>query len=674
MQRENSFPFVVDNFSAGLKTRKDRSQIETGACFGGQNVSIDDGDRISNRKNKTLYNGVDNGSVPITSSAVLVTRNDGSTYVYHAGDTLYYRNKKNNRDEILLGGLAEGRFFGFCQSSENFDFADRLHFGNGIDHDMSWIGAHDIIDGNLAGGESEVSIQNDIFTPIVHFTGTASATTTTTVQIGVSRWSADIWKDLFYVRITSGPSAGKISLITANTNNTLTFGAISGLSGTPTFEIRQARFATSGELVINGQYMVYIGFVDEKTFGSCSNVPAANDGDGIAQGVTRYPANPRGNIHKMLDGCRYVLSTFNSTMYRSKVFQPEDFTFGSPRAAGEGDIVDVVDAPGNVTGAGLWNGFIVVTKRDLVKPYRYSQDANDILTSQNTKFNLLVGNEYPGGILEIDNSLFSCVTGKGVRALASTSDVVGGNTANITYDILPTVINGSFDKAATAFIDDRALIAFKSSPELSANDVCIVFNFYKQTWETIIKPGNFSSFFFMDGKMFATSSINREIYALFDTFTETVEGEPVGVLANWFGGAHNMGLPGTRKTFDMMLVEGHISPDAELKVIVDYEYDGFKQSRETTILGSDASILQVGGESPTIGTEVLGVEPLGSTTQLDDEIPRFRVILTTEPLPFYEVSVRFEMESPGGRFAITRYAFNVTTDREHDVGIKKALK
>lgn len=677
------FTYIIEDFSPGWQTRKDASQIPPGACVFGQNISITDGDQITTQPQRKVDAVIGDGTEPSTSSFNFTTREKLNIPLVQNGHHLYYKNSVSERYEILRPNVEYLKAFGFTQSSENYEFNDFCYFGNAVDPDMRWNGAHSALEGSYSGGETSFEVKSSVLKNDIAFHGTSTGGSGTSISLSPGQWASSIWND-FYVVIRSGPSAGSIKRITNTTSTTIIWsGSLTGVGAGTDFEIRQPRFAHTGFVIINGERLEYTGFTTEFTFTTASMI-VADDGDGVAQAVTEYVANPRCDIHKMQNGYRVSASSRNSTVFRSKVFEPEDYTFGSPRAAGDGDIVDVNETPGNITGLGVFQGQIVATKESLIKPFSWSQDENNIFVAdlRNTKVSNQCGNEFHLGLIEGDNLLLSTLTGKGVRNLMATSDVIDAQTMNLSYDIFPNIERLSFDRASSIFAYDRLFIACKTEQAGQGNDYILVWNLNKGAWELPIRGWSISSFFTAGGKLFGTDSVTGNVYELYSGRFDIDENEvelPSRYI--WKSGNLNLGMPAQRKKFNALMIEGRIRTGTEMQIKVGYEEAGIVGTVQTTITSTIDSelddIVLEAIDTSLYGVEAVGVNPFAGSL-IDEENPdpnyrRFRVILTTEELPFYEMFLEFSAEGIGYQFGVTRIAINAVPENTQLKQIKKSF-
>ena len=671
------FPLVISEFSGWIADR-DVVKVSSANAVDGFNVDITPSGSIKSAPQYELV-GTDGGvgSSPITSSFLLKTRYNESTEIFHSGTSLYYWNSKTLDYATLKSGLSDGAFFTFVQSSENTDFNDFAYFGNGIDNDMRWNGAHDKLQTSLSGAVTELEISSSVFTSTVHVSGTATSCTTTTITLSTANWGTNVFTN-FYVEIIDGANAGKIAKISSNTSTTLTFGTISGLSGTPQFKIRTLRFSDTGTLLVGSQEIAYTGYTSSTKFTiSGSYTIAANTA--VAQTVTEYPSNPKGNIMLMKDGYRLVASTMNSTIYRSRVFQHDNFTLSSPRQPGQGDILDVVEGTGNLTGLVNWKGYFLAVKKDLVKPYSYTAynqasgatDGNDVVSSsaEDTRQAPLIGGSYPLGTFEIDNAVVSCITGRGFRLLVAGSSTAGTSSDELSRDISDVANLYVSDKAAGKQHLDTLWIATKTNESSSANDLVVSFNLKSGRWNLPRLGWSFSSFFEKDGSLYATSAQKRAVFKLNETLNlDMNDGENYTNQTLVVSGAmRGTTTPGKRSNFAHQYIRGRMNLATELTVTRILEINGALSEEAARISYSlNPNCFQVVDDTAFLGSDELGRHPLGSagsrtSNDFTDMYP-FIAYIEWKPKTVNEWQIAFSTDGAGQEFEILEEGFNTSEE------------
>lgn len=671
------FPVVIDDFSSGWIADRDPFRIPSGAFSGGHNINILPGGSIKTAPQYELI-GTSGGdtSSPITSSGVLKTRYNDSSEVFHSGTSLYYWNTKTEDYAVLKTGLADGAFFAFVQSSENTDYQDYLYMGNAIDNDMRWIGAHDKLNVAVSGTVTEIEISSSIFTSVEHVSETATSCTDVSITLSSANWGTNIFTN-FYVEIIDGTYAGKVARITSNTDTVLTFASISGLSGTPQFKIRTLRFEHTGLIVINGQSVQYTGFVSSQKFAVSGTYSFAINSP-VAQAVVEFASNPKGNMMVMKDGYRLVASTMSSTIHRSEVLNHSSFVISSPRVPGQGDIIDVSEGTGNITGLANWGGYFVVIKKDLIKPYSYSSynqasgavDGNDVLTSndEDVKRAPLIGGSFPLGTFQIENALVTCISGRGVRILASSENFAGAESDELSAGISIPANRFLSDRAAGIQFLDDIYISTKVDSDSSKNDITLIYNKRTGSWSLPRVGWSFSSFFEKDGELYATSSIVREVYKLNKSLNVDMnDGESYPTSTRCETGLITGAKKGKRTKFSYQYILGRMNRNTELVITRKLLMDDSWKEQETLISNSLTPGVFVEDETETfLGSDELGREPLASaldTTIYDfTDMVYFIAYIEWKPLSCNGWKIEYTTDGNGQEYEILEHGFATIED------------
>lgn len=625
------FPLVLKDYSTGWIADRDAFKVPLGGLTDGYNVDILPSGSIRTAPQYKLVGtsgGV--GSSPITSSGLFKTRDNSSIEVYHAGTALYYWNTKTEDYATLRTGLSDGAFFAFLQSSENDEFRDLFYMGNGIDNDACWNGAHDKVATAISGAATELEISSSLFTSTIHVSGTATSVTTTTLTLSTAEWGTNVFAN-FYVEIVDGASAGMVSKISSNTGTELTFTAISGLSGTPQFRIRTSRFNDTGTLIVGSQEIAYTGYTSATKFAISGTYTVAQDAP-VAQVVTEFPDNPKGNMMLMKDGYRLVASTMNSTIYRSRVFDLDNFTKSSTRTPGQGDIIDVVEGTGNLTGLVNWGKYFLAIKEDLVKPYYYTSynqasgatDDNDVVASDSddTRIAPLIGGSYPLGTFNVDNAIVSCITGRGFRLLESDSSGSGIATSqDFSQNISLVAKNFVSDKACGTQFLDEVWISTKTNDDSDNNDIVCVFNTKTGSWSLPRRGWAISSFFIKGKKLYGTSATKREVYEIKGSLDiDLGDGENYTTATSFTTGVLTNANSGKRSTSRYHYITGRMNTATELTIQRLFERNGAYRTETCRLsYALTPGIFTEEGNIPYIGSDELGAYPLGSIVPRDSD-------------------------------------------------------
>lgn len=96
------------------------------------------------------------------------------------------------------------------------------------------------------------------------------------------------------------------------------------------------------------------------------------------------------------------------------------------------------------------------------------------------------------------------------------------------------------------------------------------------------------------------------------------------------------------KNFDEYFTEGAIGRNTQVTVTIFYDFGGATASKEFTINGADENIIFEAVAATSLGTQSLGVQPLGGALDAASDTPKFRVIFETPREDFFEMQEIFE--------------------------------
>lgn len=648
---------LVEEFP-GYFAKRDATQLSAGALISGsKNVGINDGDRVAVRQGITLDGASSTATTPITSSHTFKKRSGLEIPLRAYGTVVEY--KYNGVWENLYSGLSSGYRFGFADFNVNTDYTDRVVMCNAKDPWMEWTGEIAELDGALTGGEVTVTVDSTL-QDFVYYSGTASAVTTTTLTIASPEWATNLWTgtsgNRFFVYITSGANAGQVSEITATTSTQITFSTLTGLTGTPTFEIRRSRFPTSGTLRINATNVTYTG-ITATTFTGCSGVVATADASPVTLSVARSFGTPRGNII-IVEKVRLFVAGVEkspSSVYYSKIGQSTDFSFSATRIASEGGVIDTPDVGGAVTGLGVQENLIYILKNDIIKSLYFTQDGTDLPVIQTVAQAPNVGAYSPLGVFKVDNQIYYTSKEGAVKTVTRVANLDTIQTLQLSDPISSLASTLDFSSSAGVFFKQKAYVACKTSGN-SFNDIVLVFNFQKNTWEAPITGWSVSCWFIEEGELYFGHGINAETYKIANRYDD--DGFAFEAVARFT--YSNFGQASLPKDFSMLFLEGYITENTTITIKALYNYNGTQETRETTLSGTDTQYIVASASYYGLGMEALGSSPLGSSGEVPEEINKFRVYLCTPSQPFYEISLEISSNQEGARWEILRFGYNVS--------------
>lgn len=680
---------LIEQFP-GFVAKRDFTQVAQGALIlGSQNVLIGDDDQVTVRKGSVLFKAMDGTTEPGTSLHTFIRRDSLEIMMAAAGTVLEYYHPTTGQFENLNDGYTDGAVFGFQDHNVNEEYNSFVYFCNAIEPYSRWTGEFDTLDGTYAGGETEVSIVGDIFEDTVFDSGTASSVTTTTVVMPAGTFVTDLYNN-FYIHITSGAQAGKVSLISATSDTTLTFAAIAGLSGTPTWEVRAVRFEDGNTgranqtLRIGTTDVTYTGFTDLNTFSGVSNMPAASDGDAMCQAVQEYKDAPRGNILKVMHTRMFMAGIKSSgsatstpgsasTLHFSQIADATDWTFSAIRAADEGGIQDFPDQGGPLTSLAVNEDVLYVYKRDVTYTLTFTQDGNDIPQIAPLLGAHNVGAVNHKGTVKTDSDIFYISEDSVVRSVRRPEVTDFARPQQISDPIKLLLQRYTNNNAASIYRESRTYIATQTE-DGSSNDTVFVYDFEKQAWHAPYIGWSVADWTIYNGKLYFISSVDAKVHeAEAERYDDN--GTPYKCVARF--AYDNLGQRINPKKLSLLFVEGYISQSTTTTHTLRYDYLGATTSKSSTLAGTESTYIVADPDFVALGKDPLGQLPLGANSLDDDtltDLQKFRVTFTTTEDPeVHEYSYEISSNAVGARWSLLAFGTNAEVMRTRQDNFDKKL-
>lgn len=125
------------------------------------------------------------------------------------------------------------------------------------------------------------------------------------------------------------------------------------------------------------------------------------------------------------------------------------------------------------------------------------------------------------------------------------------------------------------------------------------------------------------------------------------------------------------KNFDEYYVEGEITPNSEVSLALEYDYNGVTQVIEKTIDGADEEILEGTVDFNSLAQQSLAVNPLGGFLNPPSNTRKFRTIFEQAKEDFYELRAIFESDDVDQYWAIIAHGANAKLSNRLSTTIKR---
>jgi len=494
---------------------------------------------------------------------------------------------------------------------------------------------------------------------------------------------------------SSGLSGSVIVAYTADdttiTGNTLTLTWNVTKKGTTTWA--QNRFySTRNKTFLNetdGQAFTYTG--GESTTILTGVLPTttmnlATDNIAIQSVVTQSDkpnANRNNHTIYVFENQLIVGSNDDEEVYVSANDNYTDFSFSSPRAAGEGALLTLSDSTRAISSIGSF--LTIFSGQSTIFKVEFEQIAIGSTLAETAKVKKLDIGVNQGAlcheaVLPIGNSIAYLSNEVALRIIGNPDDLEGIDPKTYSNPIKPDFDAEDWFDSTTpdAYMTWWKNIIFISAPQAShvymLNFVEDADGKLKRYWNPpqVLPVGPMTIIDLDDGnggQLYGHSNVVPESYLLFDGASdgqysgmEMEDKFPIDALATF---AYNsFGKQALLKNFDEYYVKGEITPNTtDLNLNLKYDYEGATQNVDENIDGSDETILEGNVQFNSLAQQSLAVNPLGGFLNPPSDARRFSAIIERPKEDFFEISASFSTNEVDRYWAIITHGPNIELSR-----------
>jgi len=449
--------------------------------------------------------------------------------------------------------------------------------------------------------------------------------------------------------------SGAVAVVSSITGTTVT------KAGTTTFS--ENRFYSVGSKTVvctrTGTEYTYSGGESTTTLTGIADTTGLIAGDILIQKVVTNSDEPAANRnnHTIFNFNNHIClgSADDELVYISKQADFTDFTYSTPRVAGEGGLL-TLDSP---VGAffSLGDTLIVSAGRSSFFKAKFSQiTVSTTLAETLTVQKLFVGVDQgvfnPETLVQMGDSITYLSYEPAVRMITDPGQLEGLSPKTLSNPIKPDFDAETWTGACATWYKNTYYL---SSP---VNSKLYMLNFVENADGNLRRYWNppqimpVRSFSVINNKLYTHSNGVPETYELFSGVSDIVPngtaGDPESKLPMNAIAAYAYNLYGDRavsKTFSELFSDGEITPNSNILVTVNYDYGGSTAVVERTISGSDEDILTGAININSLGQQNLGINPLGSLLNAPSDARKFETILEYAPEDFRMLQVIFYSNS-----------------------------
>jgi hypothetical protein len=480
--------------------------------------------------------------------------------------------------------------------------------------------------------------------------------------------------------------SGAVAVASSVTVNTITKG------GTSTFG-QNRFFSAANRSLVNvrtGTVFTYTGGEGTTTLTGVSPDPSSDivEGDVLVQEMKLTQDTPVDGFNNdfiyNFENQIIIGSNDDNLVYASKNTDYTDFTFSSPRVAGEGYKLTLDGPTRAITSVG--KNLLIGSGKSVMFTVEYeSLDVGGTL-AENVKIKRLNVGVNQGflsqeSIVPVGDVVFYLTNEVALRSIETPDNLVGINPKTFSNPIKPDFDAEDWDNSFGMWYKNTLYFT------ASDNSRMYMLNFVEDADSRLFRFWNppqilpvgamalitISS----EEKLYGHSNAVPETYLLFDGASDGVySGIPVKdkipIECRAIFAYNNYKKKGILKNFDEYYVEGEITPNTtELDMILRYDFDGVIQTLTKTIDGSAEDILEGSVGINSLAQQSLATNPLGGLLVAPENTRKFRVEYEIAREDFFELQTEFYSNDVDYFWAVLSHGANAELSRRKPINIKK---
>lgn len=468
---------------------------------------------------------------------------------------------------------------------------------------------------------------------------------------------------------------GAVAIVSSITGTTIT------KTGTNTFG--RARFYTSSNKVVvcvrTGTEYTYTGGEDSTTLTGIADTAGLVAGDILIQKIRTDTDKPEANRNNhtifVFENQVFVGSDDDEKVYISQNDSPTDFTYSSPRVAGEGGLL-TLDGPSKGFGT-LGDLVIIFAGRNSIFRAEYQEIAVGSTLAETLKVKKLQtgvdqGAQSPEVIVQINDAIAYLSFEPALRYIQTPGEFGGINPKTLSNPIKPDFDSETWTSACAIWFKNAYYLTAPASNrmyilEFSEDSDGKLRRFWQPPQTLPVRVPTI-----IDDDLHGHSNAVPETYKLFDGISDiNSSDEKVPIDAQAVYAYRSYEDRANLKTFDEYFVEGEITASTSINLQILYDYGGHTQIIEKTIDGSDLDIVEETILSTSLAQQPPGQQPLGGMLEAPPDAAKFRVIFEFPKEDFHELQAVFYTNDTDKYWSILAHGANAQVSARKNTLIHK---
>ena len=340
---------------------------------------------------------------------------------------------------------------------------------------------------------------------------------------------------------------------------------------------------------------------------------------------------------KVLNNQAFLGSQNSRTIFVSKDTSYTDFTFSSPRVAGEGALIRLDDTPIGFESPDDEKMLIFLGK-DRIYQVTFEVSPGSTADREVPRVKPLFVSAGQGAISQeliakIKQAVVWVSNNKELVELGQVANISSPQAIAISDPIKPDFKGADFTNGEIEFWQNSIFI---TDPP---NSKVFVFDLSKRFWQPpqILGMRRLSQY---GGLLYGHSNSVAETYKLFTGLNDNTN--PIEAKAHF--AYMNNGRRDALKNFNRYFTEVFLASNTKLDVSILIEWMGAKSIQTYQLDGADQKFLFAPVSDASLGVNPLGTNPLGGLTSAAEDLPKYRRFKPLVPSDYFEYQVRFESD------------------------------
>lgn len=370
------------------------------------------------------------------------------------------------------------------------------------------------------------------------------------------------------------------------------------------------------------------------------------------------------DVIKTLDRQVFLGSNTSQEVYVSSNLSFTDYSYSSPRIAGEGAFI-VLDGPTIGFEAADEQKMIVFSSKNKIYQivFEISPGSSSdrevphaipllVAEGQGAKSQELIG-KAKQTIIWVNNN-------NELVELGQVENLPSPQTLPISDPIKPDFVAATFTNGEVDFWRNYILVTAPTDGKV------YIYDSAKRFWQPpqIIGVRRLSVY---TDLLYGHSNSVPDTYQLFTGTSDN--GNPIAFKAHF--AYRNSGQRAYLKQFNRLFTELYIGGNATATAKVLFEWQGAKSIQTYELDGSDQTLLFTPVAGAALGVNPLGTNPLGGTLIAGENTPKYRRFKPIVPVDYFEYQLRIESDSVDDVWQVLATGSNTKLSKNYPVNITK---